>query len=616
MQTEAEVDYEAQEAGKPSVSVKRQRIMVQPVLGLGLAGWAYHPNLLEYSCRTELGLGYQNSRVDPGNAASDTKFFQRYYVSTDLLKQKPYAITLFADKDMTYRDYDFFSRVPVNSERFGARSGYSVGAVPFYVSFQHYDEDVLAPNRPTRQTEDTLSFNANNLRRSEKGSTQLSYNLNRFSREDGDFTTERGLNQNLSVVDSENFGVRDWIHMASLLNYNSVTETVQPSERLLFQQQLQIQHSPRLRSFYEYQFNLASAGESDASVHEGRAGLTKQLFENLTTTFDVHGNITHAASPGSSLDASRYGVSLSEQYTRNLGTWGNLTLGYAGGVDRENRDASGSQVEIVNERHTLTDGTLTFLNQTFVVESTIRIADMTGTTTYRRDLDYGIIRQGAVTEIRRVPGGTIPNGGAVLVDYSAVLQPSAEYISFDNSANFRLDFGKGLFAIYGRWITLDYSGGEQLNLRWMDDKTIGVDSTWHWLHAGVEYQVVDSNLSPYDRTRLFQSAEFRPSDFTSCGLQLDQSWANFRDNGSRQTSYGLTAHYQQRLTSTLAWSVEGGVRIERGNTFDGIYAGARTELNWAIGKLTAKLGYEYGNESHPTDLNQRHYFYLRVRRSF
>ena len=616
LQTDVEADHEAQEAGTPNVSVSRQRIIVQPVLGLGLAGWAYHPNLLEYTALTELGLGYWDTRVDPGNASADTKFLQRYHVSLDILKQKQFATTLFADKDMTYRDYDFFSRVPMSSERFGARSGYSAGAVPFYVSYQHYAEDVQAPNRPTRQTDDTLSFNANNLRRSEKGSTQINYNLSQFSQQDDGFSTQHGLNQNLNVTDNENFGALDWVHMGSLLNFNSVAETAQPSERLLFQQQLQLQHTPRLRSFYEYQFNNASAGASDASVHEGSAGLSKQLFENLTSTFDGHGNITRANSPGGSLDASRYGGTLSEQYTRTLGTWGNLTLGYTGGIDRESRVSSGGQVEIINEKHTLTDGTLTFLNQNFAVESSIHVTDTTGTITYRRELDYRTSRQGALTEIRRVPGGTIPNGGVVFVNYTAALDPSAKYTWFQNAAYFRLDFENGLFGIYGRWSTLDYSGSDQLNLRWLDDKTIGVDITWRWLRAGAEHQVVDSNLSPYDRSRLFQSADFRPSDLTTLGLQLDQSWANFRDNGTRQTSYGLIAHYQQRLTSALAWSVEGGLRIDQGNTFDGNYAAARTELDWAVGKLTVKLGYQYGNETHPSDQNTRHYFYLRFRRYF
>lgn len=616
LQTDARLEHEIQEAGAPGLSVTRDRFILEPQLGLGLGGWAYHPNLLEYHCQLELGLDYQDASVSPGDSATDTSFLQRYHATLDFLRQKPYATSFFADQDLTYRDYDFFSRVRVDSERFGFRSGYSAGPVPFAVSFQHYDEAVADLSRPTHFTEDLLSFTANSLRRAGKASTQLTYNFNSYQRDDDGFSHQSGLNQNLSVFDSENFGAGDWIYLSSLLNYNSVTETAQPSDKLLFQEQLQLRHTPSLRSFYSYEFDYATAGDSTANTHQGRAGLTHQLYENLTSSLDVHGNLTHADAPGSVLDTDRYGAGLSEQYTRSLGNWGNLQLGYAGGLDREERSATGSVLDVLDEAHTLTDGSLVFLTQPFVVDASIRVTDQTGTILYLRDLDYVVISQGALTEIRRVPGGTIPNGATVLVDYSAVLDPSASYTSYANSGQFRLDLWKGLLGLYGHWTTLDFSGGEQLNLRWMDDRTVGLDSTWRWLRVGAEYQIVDSNLSPYTRQRCFQSAQFRPAEFTLLGLDLDQSWTDFRDSGRKQTSYGATARLQQRLTPTLAWSAEGGIRMERGETFDADHASARTELNWAVGKLTLKFGYEYGSESHPTDLRERHFVYLRARRTF
>jgi hypothetical protein len=617
LETDVESEHEFQSSGSPSASVTHDRILVQSVLGLGLAGSIYHPNLLEYAGLAELGLDYHDARVAPGNQASDCQFLQRYHISVEILRKKPFATSLFADKDFVYRDYDFFSRGRVDSERFGVRSGYAAGPVPVSVSFQHYDENVLDLTRPARLTEDTLSFNARNSRRLGKGNTQINYDFNRFSRVDDGFSSQRGLNQNLSAIDLEDFGAHDWIHLTSLLNYNSVTETMQPSEKLLFQEHLQLQHTRRLQSFYEYEFDDTSAGAADAITHQGRLGLTHQLYDNLTSTLDLHGNTTDAASPGNSLNTSRYGGTLSESYTRNLGSWGNLTLGYVGGIDHEEREAVGGLVEIINEPHTLTDGAQpAFLNQLFVVEPPLILVTDTNGIAYQRNSDYSVIAQGARTEIRRITGGTIPNGSTVYVTYSAVLEPSAHYTSFANGANFRLDFWKGLLGIYARWTSLDYSGGQQLSLRWVDDKTFGVDSTWRWLRAGAEYQVVDSNLSPYNHTRLFESAQFRPSELATLSIDLDQGWTTFRDTNTRQTSYGLITRYQQRLTSTLAWSAEGGVRIERGFGFDRDYATVRTELNWAIGKLKVKLGYEYGNESHPTDLRERHYCYLRARRTF
>ena len=616
LRTDVEMEEQIQRAGTPTVSVTRQRILVEPAVGTGFAGWAYHPNLLQYSCLTELGLDWQYSHVDPSETGSDTHFLQRYHLALDFLRQKPYSLNLYADKDTIYRDYDFFNRARVDTEQFGARSGYSAGAVPFTIAYQHYHEVVDDPTRPTTLNENTISLQASNTRRSEQASTQLNYNFDDYSRQDDGFSDQSGLNQTVSLFDGEAWGQEGWIRLSSLLNYNSISETVTPTDKLLIQESLRLQHTERLTSFYEYAYDMNSSGDANADTHQGRAGLTHQLYENLTSTADVHGNTSHSQSPEGSREATRYGVMLNEQYSRRLSTWGNLFLGWTGGIDQEDRKASGDQLPIIGEPHTLSDGNLTFLDQPNVVFSSVRVTDKTGTIVYLLGLDYSLIPHGAITEIRRVTGGRIPNGSIVLVDYSSQLDPSARFTTFNNSLSFRLDFYQGLFAIYGRWTTLDYSGPQILNLRWIDDKVIGADSTWKWFRTGAEYEVMDSNLTPYDRLRLLQSGTFQISDSTTFGLDFDQSWTVFRDTDTHENSYGFIAHYQHRFTSSLAWNIEGGVRIDRGPTFDRDAGTLRTELDWAVGKLQVKVGYEYGNETHPTDMMQRHYGYLRMRRTF
>ncbi|MEI6568885.1 MAG: hypothetical protein WCR20_19540, partial [Verrucomicrobiota bacterium] len=211
LQTDLEFDRETQQVSDPPTSVIRQRLMVQPVVGLGVGGSVYHPNLLQYKLNTEFGADWQETRQDPGGSASSLDFLQRYHGSIDLLQLKPYTVNLFADKDITYRDYDFFSRVRVESQRCGGRTGYSAGPVPFSVTAQHYDEVIVDDRRPAELTEDTITLNAQSMRRSDAARTQLSYNLDRFYRVDDGFSQQRGLNQNLSLIDNEGFGDDSWI---------------------------------------------------------------------------------------------------------------------------------------------------------------------------------------------------------------------------------------------------------------------------------------------------------------------------------------------------------------------------------------------------------------------
>jgi hypothetical protein len=108
----------------------------------------YHPNLMQFQLAAELGLDWKGTSETQGGATSTGRFLQRYHGSIDFLDQKPYAVSFFGDKDMTYREYDFFSRVRVDSESYGGRAGYTAGPVPFTVSAQHYEETQDDPVRP------------------------------------------------------------------------------------------------------------------------------------------------------------------------------------------------------------------------------------------------------------------------------------------------------------------------------------------------------------------------------------------------------------------------------------------------------------------------------------
>jgi hypothetical protein len=616
LQTEAQYERESQQAGTPSASLTREQTLVDPAVGVGVSGWLYHPNLMQFQLAAELGLDWKMSSETPGASESNGRLLQRYHGSMDFLDQKPYAVSLFADKDMTYREYDFFSRVRVDSESYGGRAGYTAGPVPFTVSVQHYDESQEDPTRPQRYIQDTFWLTAQNQRRLFDGRTRLNYNLTDFSRRDDGYSYQQGLTQSLSLFDTENFGGPVDPRLTSLFNYNAVAQTALPTDKLLVQENLRLRHTQKLESFYEYAFDTASTGESVATTHDGRAGLSYQRTPQLALGGDVHGELTRATSPGSSLDTRDYGVSASAQYSRQPADWMTFTCGDSGSWDREDRSASGTAANIIGEQHTLSDGGVTLLNLPSINQASIQVWDQSRTTNFVNNVDYKITQVGVLTEIQRLTGGQIADGALVLVDYSAALQDSTSFDTLANSAMFRVDLWKGLLGLYGHWSWQDYQGGEVLLLRQLDDKTVGVDSFWRWFRAGAEYEIIDSNLAPYERKRLFQSAQFHPASGTDISLNADQSWTDFRDNNLHQSSYGIITRWQQRFTAHWSTTVEGGVRFERGDTFDRDFATCRAGLDWAAGKLTVKLNYEYNDESHLTDAQDRHYVFIRVRRDF
>ena len=618
LETDFSADRSREKSGKQSPSTTTDQFELQPLLGMTSGGSVYHPNLLNYHFTVEFGLNWQTTHQSTRRDTASTELLQRYHGTITLLSGKPYSTSVSADRDESNRSYDFYKTVQVTSDRYSLQTGYSAGPVPVSLGATHYAENELDPVRPTQTTDDTLTGSAQNTHNNGHGNADLNYTYDKFTRIDGSLSSQTGIRQNIRLADREHCGAQDWIQLNSLLNYNQITGTVAPNDSLLFDETLQLQHGPRLSTGYEYGLNYNSAGAADSLDHRGRLSLEHRLYDNLTSTLDLQGDTLTSRSPGNTLNSSTYGAGFSEQYTRHLSTWGNLTLGYNGRYDRQNRQASGASLPVVNESHVLTDGVTTFLSQPFVAVSTIVVTDPTETIRYQEGLDYQLASHGPLTEIRRIASLTsrIPNGGAVLIDYTAALQPSANYDTLANSLNIRLGFWHNHFGVYGRWSSTEYNGAKELVLRTVDTKTVGVDTTWQWFHASAEYETSASNLSPYDSYRLAETAQWQPIATASLNLSLDQSWTTFRDTQLHDVLYGAIFRSQFRLPYNLSWYVESGFHVEHGPNFSQEIESARTGLDWAIGKLTLKLDYQYSTQKQSVDMSERHYFTLRVRRSF
>ena len=94
---------------------------------------------------------------------------------------------------------------------------------------------------------------------------------------------------------------------------------------------------------------------------------------------------------------------------------------------------AGKVSTVIGERHTLSSSTSTILSLSNVVASTIVVQDSLGTPPpYIQGIDYAVLLVGGMfTQIQRVPGGRIPNGQGVLINYRADQNVGGSY-SYDN----------------------------------------------------------------------------------------------------------------------------------------------------------------------------------------
>jgi hypothetical protein len=594
---------------------EREYLYVEPALGVGFRGSVYHPNLLEFNLKGEGGTSWQQLTLDPpGGTSKSTQFLQRYHGGVTFLREKPYATSLFAEKDLTYRDFDFYSRARVDTQRFGGNTGYADRSGSVRLSYFRQEEDVTGlRSGNSANDENIITYNVRN-ERGKSGRTELEYRRDEFRREQEGSPTQSGVEHSANLFDTETWGKGDRNRLNSMLLIHRLDGSTTDTRSLRLQENLESKHSRFLSSNYRYSFDLRTSGPVDSETNEAGALVRHQLYESLTSVLDLHGSRIRSDSTDTTFLATRFCAGVDESYTKRLPAKGRLSLGFGVRLDREQRETTGALLSVLDEPHTPTDGIVAFLNQPGV--------DRVGTVTdpagipYSETLDYVVLPLGEQTEIRRVSGGRIPNGGGVLVDYTAAAPPSDAFSTLFQSARIRLELFDRLVALYGRINVVTNFGGESLVLQDITDKIAGFESLWRWVRVGAEYEEYDSNLSPYEAVRTFQSFAFEPTDSSTLSLDFTQSRTTYPQDGLTQRSLNFIGRLRARVASPLFFTLEGGVRRERGRGLDQDQATVRTALDFAYGQMTANAGYEFLDETLIGERHVKHYYFLRVKRTF
>lgn len=615
-----EQEKETRERSGVEGTLKKETFLVEPLLELFGEGSVYHPRLLDFSARAEVGLSHQNKRDDAyentpsGRHGKEDDFVQNYLLNAALLNRKPYATFLTAGRDTSDRDDDFFTRVKVDSEYYEARSGYSEGPVPVSVSARRVELNSDGTVRPFTDREDTLAVGANN-RRGIYDYTRFHYELEDFEHTERGFPTEQGTRHTVGLSDAQSFRSDGKYQLFSSASYQEQDRNDVDTSTVNVNEQATIQHDDRWQSRYRYAFVDQDSGPAESVRHDGLASLRHQLYDSLVSTFELEGREEKDTSPGSELTATRYGGGVAEDYTKRLGEWGRLTINAGVRAREEERDAFGGTRVVIDERVRLTDGEVTLLGSTDVDTTTIVVTDPTSTTTFREPFDYTVLPRGRSTQILRTVGGQIPNGSTVLVDYRAESQPSDRFSTREQLYGVRLDFFDRLLGIYARRFLIENRGAENLVLQDVDDVVFGMDLTWKGLRAGIEYEDYDTNLSPYRTWRLFQNLNLYPTRTSSLFLGMRQQHTRFEDSGNPEKTYSFICRYRTRLTRSIATSLEGGAYFERGigeADLERTRYTVRAYADYWIGQLTTRLNYEYEDTDFENETTESHLASIRL----
>ena len=628
IKTDVEVE---QSSYKPSGSASQKLTWysVYPAAGIQWNNFLYSPYLLTYSVLFEPGYYWQKTGGGSGTFQTD-QLMLNGSGAVNLLALKPYATTFTFEKTHQEVQSDFFSTETVDLQNWGVLTGYRDGPVPVMLTFNQSEEDRSGYSQDYVIDQTSLDLRASNERKN-ADTTVLDYQYNQYDNQSqgGNLSySSESSSHHVNLTDSEHF--RNSL-LTSTLFYNERATAGATSSDLNAGLNYSVDHTPNLRSFYNYSFSDSSGTGYDAIQNSALAGINHQLYESLASHLDVHGNYLTSDSSGSSfgsssLDSESYGLSASADYTKRLGSWARLTINNSATFDLTSQQASGDVQDGPPESYTLPSIGPLIIRLNRPQDIQIDPGGVTKNGVPLQPAEYSVITSTDPWQIQFFAGGlnSVTNGDSIVVTYASRVNPSGSYSVLTYAGMVGLRFWNDQAGLrFGYNLTQNNSDSPEFVLQDVRQYLAGADVTWRGFHLDASYTDERSTLYSFKNYSLNESYTLPLGLHSTVGLTLNQQWSQFPPGSGIFTNktenlefYSYMVHYDWHPAGAFALNAEAGLQQVRGGLDDQDLFAARVYLNWMINKLEIHAGYQHENRQYPTEQYQRDYFFLRFRRNF
>ena len=387
-------------------------------LGGTTQGYIYHPNLVRMNLSGSLLFDQRSFKQDNGVETDDSGIAWDIGTNFDFLSNKPYPFSLFLHRThplIFTGESDSFSQ---ENTRFGLKFSLLQPFSPVNVKTE-ITRDMREGEGPNVIEDNTTDQFSTSLDYPILWSqhSQLGYDLIRSNDRSGNpnlaIREVSNLNHRVNLINRWVIGDRQQYVVNNQATYNLVDKPNRQHFRL--SPNFTWHHNDRMRSVYDYNFNMTTRDDDSAYSNDARARLHLTLSDRLFGSAGVH---TTFAEAGSS-QSQTYGADTRAVYTQPTPI-GDLTLNGAVGVDFNNQEATTSQTTVVDEAHELSSIRFDPLNNDFVIAGSVVITNTTRTQTFREGIDYTLRLTGAQTEVIMIIGGAIDLSGDdnVLINYN------------------------------------------------------------------------------------------------------------------------------------------------------------------------------------------------------
>ncbi len=395
--------------------------------------------------------------------------------------------------------------------------------------------------------------------------------------------------------------------------YNQVGS--QPIKRFIINQDLLIKSRSNIEVDARYQYSDFKYLVTTSKQHFAFGQLSYKLYRSLKSfiNFEYNKNDQFA------FNHNRKQFAIGFKYRKEIPT-GTFRLSYQYRVRAEDRiTQEGKRLFVVDEEHQLTDGEIELLVYPGVKLETVNVTDFTQSIIYQVDLDYFLIQRGEFIEIARVPGGLIPNGETVYVDYETEFKADFNYRATGNNFTIGVSFMYSMFDVYFSYndFNYDFINGFVFNtFKFFNQRVFGAKANIALFTAGFEYDDYNSNITPYESLRYYVEINQMISDKLLISLT-----GNYRDyflihDLERQLYKYVIGRLKYFITPRNRFELFINARVQDGRGIDLDLTSFRAEFESRIRLMIVTIGYENFYRNFSGEKVNYNNIYLRIGRRF
>lgn len=561
-------------------------------IGLYTRNYVIHPNFLKLNIGGEYNPGTSNQRFTISPDRSEVLNLSRLELQGHLFSSKPMNLLGYFNIGSNIINREYVSSMRTDSKSWGLKYGFMNKVLPVTISFndRRWKQLEIATDREYFNHQKDFEARVSKSFTRYGDNNEATYRYNDFFRKEANQYETNNIFKSFLLTNRFYLDNNQRYMFRSYL-FNLDQEGTINQSRFQLREGVDLKLPLQFRFMGHYELFDVSQEAQGYTQHRIKTNLQHKLFNSLRTSvfYDQQVN-DHTAFDEKNL---RIGGTLN--YIKKIPT-GSLGINYT--YRRHNQSVQGDpnqRVRIIDEQQTLIDGQVVLLDLPYIQRESIIVKNNTGAIIYDENFDYILINHGVFVEIQRLPGGQIPNNTDVLVDYIAEQVGTYSFNSNYNLFNIRLNLLDNLLELYytlGDQHYKNVEGSDIVRLNYFDSQTYGIRINLWLLKCGIERDVYNSSIVPYEKWRYYLNMQGKlgkkllvsfNNDVTDQVITFEkvpQLYAN---------SYGKLVYMLKRQSKI---DLQFGYRKQVGNQIDLDMITSKLEFNTAYRWIYLRVGAE------------------------